>query len=265
MVYFYQKKALHLSAFFVLQGLLLWPIAATAGAAPTCPTSHIDERAVTGYVIDGDTLRLEDGRKVRLIGINAPELGGNRAPEPLGPEAARALQDLIGPGTPVLLRYGPDRRDRHQRLLAHVFLEDGTNIQQRLLAEGLAAAIAVPPNLWALDCYRQNDLEARRANAGIWSASRFQPAPASELNDTVRGFYIIRGRVTDVGRQREATHIELDGRLSLRIDDKDLRYFKDLPLLGLRNHRIEVRGWVHPYGKWLQMRVQHPAYLDVLD
>lgn len=107
-----------------------------------------------GYVYDGDTIRLTDGRKVRLIGIDTPELGHDGKPDqPLAKQAKERLERLAKPYLKVQLRYDEQRRDSYGRTLAHVFLRDGTNVQRDLLSSGLATVIAVPPNLWQLECH----------------------------------------------------------------------------------------------------------------
>ena len=253
----YSKKALA-GAFFAFHMLLA---GLPSQAEEQCQTPHIDERATVAHVVDGDTLRLSNGRKVRLIGINAPEI----APaQPFGSASQLALQDLLGPGTPVLLRYGIEQFDRYQRTLAHVFLEDGTNIQAWLLERGFAATIAVPPNLWGQDCYWDAEQKARRRRRGMWSAERFQAVPSAQLEPKSRGFYIVRGEVTAVASGAEGVELNLAGPLKVHIDRADLKHFQGMPLSMLKNRLVEVRGWLYPYRSGLRMRVHHASSLKRL-
>ncbi|MBI2969765.1 MAG: thermonuclease family protein, partial [Gammaproteobacteria bacterium] len=101
-------------------------------------------------MIDGDTVALAGGERVRLIGIDAPEVGRDGAASQAGAEdATAALVNLVQEegGGFVGLVHGRERRDTHGRLLAHLFLRDGTNVQARLLAEGFAVPLIIPPNL----------------------------------------------------------------------------------------------------------------------
>jgi len=95
------------------------------------------ERAVVGSITDGDTLRLRDGRRVRLVQIDAPELGGG---ECYSRAARTALLGLAPPGSPVTLESDPalDRVDRYGRLLRYV-RRGGANLNVELVRRGAAA------------------------------------------------------------------------------------------------------------------------------
>ena len=92
-------------------------------------------QGVVAYVNDGDTLRLTDGRRVRLVQIDAPELGTDC----YGPGARRALIRLAPPGTRVTLERDPalDAVDRYGRILRYVVV-GGRNVNLELVAEGAA-------------------------------------------------------------------------------------------------------------------------------
>ncbi|HKJ23067.1 MAG TPA: thermonuclease family protein, partial [Gammaproteobacteria bacterium] len=108
----------------------LWCAAAAATAtagADTCGPSRVDARAHVAYVYDGDTVRLDDGRRIRLIGVDTPEIAhdGNPA-QPFALAARQFLIDLLHQsGGDVRLRYGPERKDHYHRTLAHLYLPDG--------------------------------------------------------------------------------------------------------------------------------------------
>lgn len=110
-------------------------------------------------VIDGDTVRLEDGRRVRYLGINSPEKGA-----PHAEEATRANNILVGGKTVRLESVG---QDRHKRLLAYVFVGD-TFVNEELVRQGHAH---FRPSI--RKCYRQRLLkaqyEARSAGLGLWA------------------------------------------------------------------------------------------------
>ena len=93
-------------------------------------------------VIDGDTLRVVikgKKEKVRLLGIDTPEVTGPYTKaEPFGTEASTYTKTVAGGKEVMLLFEGETKRDRYGRLLAHVILPDGTTLNERLLAAGLA-------------------------------------------------------------------------------------------------------------------------------
>ncbi|MDH5185190.1 MAG: thermonuclease family protein, partial [Gammaproteobacteria bacterium] len=116
--------------------------------AQPCLPPVIDEYATVRYVHDGDTLHLTDGRKLRFIGINTPELARDDLPqEPYAVEARQYVRGLLPTGSRIGLVYGTEREDRHGRVLAHIVLADGSSLNRRMLEHGYAQYIAVPPNL----------------------------------------------------------------------------------------------------------------------
>ncbi len=247
----------------LLFALLLGPLPAAAGEV--CPADRIDAWAEVRSVLDGDTLSLSDGRRVRLVGVNAPEAGRDERPaEPFATAARRALEDLAGPGTRIGLRFDAEREDPHGRTLAHVFLPDGTNVQRELVARGLAASIVVPPNAWRWACYREAEQSVRAAGRGIWGDARFRPTEPARLPPAAEGFWFVTGRVARVGEGRNAWWLNLDNGFAVRIEKRDLGNFAALQPASLKGRRIEVRGWVNtsPRERWVNAR--HPAMLAVL-
>lgn len=243
--------------------LLLAPLQATAGEA--CPADRIDAWAEVRSVLDGDTVSLSDGRRIRMVGVNAPEVGRDDRPaEPFATAARRALEGLAGPGSRVGLRYDAERQDPHGRTLAHVFLPDGTNVQRELLARGLAASIVVPPNAWGWECYREAERGVRSAGRGIWGDARFRPTDPARLPPAAEGFWVVTGQVVRVGEGRNAWWLNLDGGFAVRIEKRDLENFPGLQPPKLKGRRIEVRGWVNasPRERWVNAR--HPAMFSVL-
>lgn len=103
-----------------------------------CPPSLHAEKV--RYVMDGDTFTLEDNQRVRMIGINAPEIRHRRYQgrgEPFGGEAKRYLAALIE-GKEVELRQGREPFDRFGRRLAYVYLSDGTFVNRKMVEQGFA-------------------------------------------------------------------------------------------------------------------------------
>jgi micrococcal nuclease len=117
-------------------------------------------------VVDGDTLVLATGERVRLLGIDAPERDGpyTRA-EPLG-EAAAAFLRSAAEGRHVRLEFDAERRDRFARTLAYVYVDD-LDVNAALLREGLARAYRRFPHR-RLDEFLALEREARAARRGLW-------------------------------------------------------------------------------------------------
>ncbi len=243
-------KAPRFGAFFVLAALLA--LAAPAGRG---------DSARIARALDGDSLRLSDGRQLRLIGINAPELGTDPAAAEPFARAAQARLEELTLGRTLRLDFDLERADRYGRLLAYVVLPDGTDVQERLLAEGLARAIAVPPNIGRLKRYLAREQEARGAGRGLWTAegSGFRSAESLAPGDT--GFRLVRDTVTAVGASRRLHYFDLGPRLSVQVPREDWeRYFRHPPA-DYRGRTIEARGWITEHDGRLRLRVQHPAMM----
>lgn len=122
------------------------------------------------YVPDGDTVQLSGGTWVRYIGIDTPEMNYKRGrPEPYARQAMVFNRRLVE-GKRIRLEFDTERRDRYGRLLAYVYLEDGTFVNAELIRRGCARILTIPPNVRYADRFQALEREAREAGRGLWSA-----------------------------------------------------------------------------------------------
>lgn len=254
---------------FALYGWLIAFLLACSPAtvdATDCSAVRAGEQAHVSHVFDGDTVKLADGRKLRFIGINTPEIGHHGEPnQPFAIQARAFLNDLLNAhGHALKLQPGTEAHDHYGRLLAHAFLETGENVAVQLLDAGLATAVVIPPDTWAADCYQQHERMARAARRGLWSLPAYEPQDGARLPPDTRGFRIVRGRVTGIRRTRYAVRLDLDGNLEIRIPTKDLSYFEPGYLDSLKGGNVEVRGWIKTGREGLRVNVRHPAALVIL-
>src|SRR5688572_20369727 len=125
-------------------------VAAACFPAQACDLAS-PETATVAAVIDGETLKLADGRTVRLLGAKAPmpPLGWRgEDPWPFVAEARHALDDLTS-GKQIELRFAGRRTDRHDHLLAQVYVDRGGErlwLQQKMVARGLARVYSFADN-----------------------------------------------------------------------------------------------------------------------
>ena len=115
-------------------------------------------------VIDGDTIVIEGGYRVRYIGIDTPEI--HPVPEPYGIEAWQANRILVE-GKIVRLEIDVSQTDRYGRLLRYVFVND-TFVNAELVKRGLARAKAYPPDTKYQDHLEKLEIEARQVGRGMW-------------------------------------------------------------------------------------------------
>lgn len=139
--------------------------------SPAPPVSEVPvdaEKAQVLRVIDGDTLELDDGRRVRLIGIDAPEKEGPYThAEPYGDMAAEYVRKALE-NQAVWLERDVSDTDRYGRLLRYVYLADGTQVNRWFVAEGQALAAEYPPDTRDAELLRQAEQEAREHRRGLW-------------------------------------------------------------------------------------------------
>ncbi|MES9969647.1 MAG: thermonuclease family protein [Candidatus Thiodiazotropha sp.] len=236
--------------------MLFSPLLPSFSQAASCSPCRAGPLEVAS-IYDGDTLRLKDGRRVRLIGVNTPELGQGVANEPYALQAKQLLEGLVK-GSDGLVRIcpGSEERDRYGRLLAHIYDRHGESINRHLLMQGAGYLIAVPPNLRNHGCYKDAEWEARKGNKGIW---RLPIKDASRLSGIESGFHILTGYIVRVGQSRSGVWLNLDGGLALRITWDDWRRFEiDDPEL-LMDTELEVRGWIYSRDGNQRMRVRHAS------
>jgi len=142
---------------------------------------NYDDILVT-RVVDGDTLVLENSERVRLIGIDTPEMHEsnklNRDVQRSGQDAAtiknlgkRAYEftKKLVEGKKVRLEFDVERYDKYKRILAYVYLEDGTFVNAKIIEEGYASIMTYPPNVKYADLFSKLYRQARENQRGLWA------------------------------------------------------------------------------------------------
>ena len=131
------------------------------GPVPATPTPARDDLVSVSHIVDGDTVELDDGRLVRYVGINTPELG-----QPFYTEARAANQRLVE-GKTVRLELDVQPRDRFGRTLAYLWVGDQF-VNLELVRLGYASALTEPPNVHYSEAILAAEQEAREAQLGLW-------------------------------------------------------------------------------------------------
>lgn len=257
-----KKKALLSSAFFIAC-LLATPL-----YADICQAPGAGEAVSSRFVIDGDTLELADQRRVRLIGVDTPELGRRGEPsQPFAQAAKKRLEQLVRqPGLRLYL--GEQAQDRYGRTLAHLYGAGGQNIEAQLLSEGLGFALAVPPNSALVACHQAAERQARTARRGLWRDS-----PVKRAADIAAGgFALISGRVVSASEAGGFLWLELDGPLVLRIGQEERTLFPQGAPASWQGRPLEARGWIidrrgqrglKEGQKRFMLPLRHPSMLEI--
>ena len=155
--------ALAALALFAARGFHVSPL-----AVPAAPAASEREARVR-WVADGDTVRLSTGEWVRYIGIDTPELHHPRKPVQFYGREAREFNQRMVQGKTIRLEFDVERYDKYHRLLAYVYLPDGTFVNAELVRQGYAHLMTIPPNVKHAELFRKLQTEAREANRGLWA------------------------------------------------------------------------------------------------
>ena len=133
-------------------------------------------------VVDGDTLELDNGERVRLIGIDTPEVHQSdklfrdsqrsgediRTIQEMGRRSSAFTRELVE-GKSVRLEFDVEKYDKYNRLLAYVYLvDDGTFVNAEIISSGYASLMSIPPNIKYADKFQRLYQEARQQRRGLW-------------------------------------------------------------------------------------------------
>ena len=148
---------------------------------PAVPSAG--KTAFVARAVDGDTLKLSDGRRVRLIGVDTPELHYSdkllrdaartgrdvKTIQAMGKEAANFTKQLCE-GKTVRIETDVRKFDKYGRLLAYIYLEDGTFVNAKIIEEGYGQVMTIPPDVKFADYFLKLQRQARENRRGLWAS-----------------------------------------------------------------------------------------------
>lgn len=226
------------------------------------------------YAISGDTIIVQNQR-LRLIGIDAPQKERKekfQTPgEPLADEAQLFLNKLLANNDlEIGIGYDSTQIDNRNRQLAHLFLRDGSSIQQALLESGYVLAHTSYDNIQHAQCYYQAEAKARNGGYQLWDVMAKNPElnypliESSKIYADDEGFRIIRGTVEKVDKSSTNYIINMDT-TGIRVPKKHWHKFDFNQLKSLQGQVIEVRGFVYHYRQAMYMIIDHPYAVNKLN
>lgn len=167
------RRHLRIIVPFVLIGLGLatWQAARPAPAEVSAAFSPAPSGFVrVARVIDGDTIELAGGTRVRYLGMDTPETVNPKKPvQCYGPEASARNHALLD-GQSVRLVRDVEDTDMYGRLLRYVYLPDGTFVNLSLVADGYARVYTWPPNVAHTREFQTAQAQAKAAGRGLWGS-----------------------------------------------------------------------------------------------
>lgn len=253
-----------------------------AGSEPqpvpvTCTLEPGPVRTVT-RVIDGETVALDDGSEVRLIGALAPrasDAGAVHGAWPAEQDAIRTLTALVL-GRTVKLAYGGRHRDRYGRHLAHVFVNGtGTQVwvQGEMLSAGVARAYGLPGSFVCGPELIVHEHEARTARRGVWDTAFYHAKPAhltALLMSRRSQFEIVEGTVSAISRTKSGLYVNFgsdaktDFTVRIGKDVLSANADWDRSLSEITGKTIAARGWIERRnGPMIDIR--DPSQFEILN
>jgi micrococcal nuclease len=213
-------------------------------------------------VHDGDTVSLSDGRRIRLFGINTPEVHHRNHPTEAGGEAAKRWLSAKLLHRKVRLLGDEETTDKYKRTLAYLFTENNEHINVQLVEQGLAAVNIYPPNLRYVGPLVDAGKQAEQAKRGIWQPGQYNVIPVERLDPGGHsGWLRLVGKVSAIRSSRKYVYLEFSDAFQARIEKKWLGLFPDINQY--RGQTLEVRGWLNKnHGAW-SMLIRHPSAVVV--
>ena len=248
--------------------LLLLFVAGTPNAY-SAPEGYFYVRSV----FDGDTVLLNNGKKVRLLGINTPEINyKNGKAEPFAYQAKSRLERLVD-RKPVRLEYDKRKTDKFGRELAHLYTKDGLWLNKVLVSEGLAHVYSFHENTKHVETLLAEEAKAQLAKKGLWSHKKWRTFQASDLYNLekrIGEFAIVEGTVSQANQVgdkfyinfgknwRQDFTVQISDRYKHNFSRETLQKFKDL-----QGKKVTVRGKLIPINGPM-ISITHPQQLTIL-
>jgi micrococcal nuclease len=215
-------------------------------------------------VYDGDTVELEDGRKVRLLGINTPEIQHKDKMAEAGGEDAKAWLINKLQHTRVRLEFDVEKIDKYGRTLAYLFSEKKEHINLSLVKAGLATISIYPPNLLYVNELIAAENKAEQERLGIWQRPEYAAIPVSNLTDAGhQGWSRLVGKVITIRNTSKSIYLVFSSQFEARIERQWLSLFPDVnDYLG---QTVEVRGWLSKNKKQFSLLIRHPSAIRQIE
>jgi len=245
-------------------------------SAYACETLKPGPKGRVVEVTDGDTVVLDNRDRIRMIGIQAPKLPLGRVGYkkwPLADESRDFLNDYAL-GENVRIYYGGARKDRHGRVLGHVFIDDDRQkwAQMAMIEEGLARVYSFSDNRHCLEELIAAERQARINRKNIWSNDYYKIRDGqkpSQLEKRDGHYELVEGRVFGVGNTKYKIYLNFGKTwktdFTAVIDRSAVKHFSEMgiDLNKLDDALVRIRGWID-IDDGPRIDVTHPEQIEIL-
>lgn len=237
--------------------LAFFPLSLSA----SCPNVGWDQSASVKLINDGDTITLENGRLVRFIGINTPEINyrNKSKSEPYALQAKALLEKYIRVGDKVHLLFDKGKQDKYGRMLAYVYSKTGRDLALLQLQSGLAKQWVVGKNDRFWRCFQKAEKQARLRKKGVWSG--FSSLRAAQITKKDEGYQYISGRISDITSNKKGMQFFLDRKLKVRISASNLKKFRASQINFSAHDKLSLTGKLIFIAAKPQLTLYHPVQI----
>jgi len=229
------------------------------------------ESGVVVGVVDGDTVVLDNGIEVRLVGLQAPKLALGRhnfEDWPLAEESRQAMLAL-SMGERVSLYYGGARRDRYDRALAHLQRADGLWLQEEMLDRGMARVYSFADNRAVVPRLLAIERAARRRGLGIWAHPYYRIRDPARLMRDIGSFQLVEGRVLSAAKVRGRLYFNFGEDwgedFTVSVAPRHRRAFEaawdGADIATFAGRTVRVRGWLKSFNGPM-IEATHPEQME---
>ncbi len=227
-------------------------------------------------VIDGDTIKLEDNRTARYIGLDTPETkrydlakGWVEDVQPFAKQAEEYNRNLVK-GKRVRLEFDKEKKDKYDRLLVYCFVEDAF-INARLLEEGLAMLYSKNPNIKYDNIFVQAFRKAKDNKKGLWADE--EVISADDAKDYIGRIVAVTGRVTNVTSTEKVITLKFGSSkkkslFSAIIFKGDLFHFTESgisPFKDYNEREVKVFGSIKEYNNKPEIIIRDPCQVELIE
>ncbi len=223
-------------------------------------------------VIDGDTIRLANGKLLRYIGIDTPEIHLKRggqfiySPQPFSLEA-KELNRRLTEGKFIRIEFDVEKTDRYSRLLGYCFVGEEL-VNKKMIEEGMAVIYTKPPNIKYADLFITTQKQAHQNKKGLWGA--YVVVDSNQAHRYVNQIRTVRGKVLNTYDSGKIVFLNFGADyktdFTVVIFKNSLEYFRQKnidPLTFYQGKTIEVSGRIREFNG-PEIIVNSPEEIEII-
>lgn len=239
----------------------------------SCAKEYDYSRIKVVNVIDGDTVRLENGQSLRYIGIDTPEIKIKQngrfsyKPQPFAIDAKKLNEKLVK-NKFVRVEFDVEKTDKYKRLLGYCFIAN-TLINAKLVEEGFATTYTYPPNVKYTDILISAQKTARKNKKGMWGV--YQTINSENAINHLNQIRTVKGTITSSKRTKKGLFLIMPGQgkvpFKIVIFNNALKYFHNKnidPVSFYKGKTVEISGRIRVYNKSAQIIVSAPEEISIV-